>query len=78
MRKLDPAHIEYVYKAIDAGYRTILMRLQNGTRDDHERELLIALGNLMNGLEVFMEIVPHRIERLHQKLDRIEKKIGSV
>ena len=78
MRKLDAAHIEYVYKAIAAGYRTILMRLKEGARDDHERDLLMGIGHLMNGLEVFMEIVPHRIEALHQKLDRLEKKIGSV
>lgn len=78
MRQLDPAHIETVYKMIDGGHRTILMRVKAGVRDDHERDLLFALSHMMEGLRLFMEIVPHRIESIHQKIDRIEKKIGSV
>lgn len=78
MRQLDAAHIETVYQMIDGGHRTIVMRVKEGVRDDHERDLLMALSHMMQGLSMFMEIVPHRIEALHQKLDRIEKKIGSV
>jgi hypothetical protein len=78
MRQLDPAHIDTVYKMIDSGHRTIVMRVKAGVWDDHERDLLMALSHMMQGLSMFMEIVPHRIELLHQKIDRIEKKIGSV
>jgi len=78
MRNLDPGHIDSAFRNIDSGSRTISMRLKARIKDETEKDLFMALGLMMEGLKIFLEVVPHRIERLHQKIDRIEKKIGSV
>lgn len=78
MRKLDPSHIDYAFSNVDSAYRTVGERLKAGIKDDTTRDLFMALGLALEGLRVTLEIIPHRIERLHQKIDRIEKKIGSA
>jgi len=78
MRRLDPSHIDYAFRNVDAAYRTVEERLKAGVKDDAIKDLFLALGLALEGLRVTLEIVPHRIERLHQKIDRIEKKIGSA
>jgi hypothetical protein len=80
MRKLDPAQIEYAFNAVEAAYKGLKMGVEQsgGIKDPVMRDLYICVGNLCNGLSIFLEIIPHRLESLHQKVDRIEKKIGSV
>ena len=49
-----------------------------GKRDDADKRSAAALSNLAYGTERSFQELYERMERLHQKIDRIEKKIGSV
>ena len=55
-----------------------LNAVRHTTKDKEIGELAKGLFSLSYGLRVALDILPERIERLHQKIDRIEKKIGSV
>jgi len=55
------------------------LRALMGTTKNKEIETIArGLFSLSYGLRVALHILPERIERLHQKIDRIEKKLGSV
>ena len=43
-----------------------------------DAETFMVLQQMTAGLEGALQAIYDRIERLHQKIDRIEKKIGSV
>jgi hypothetical protein len=47
------------------------------SKDKDNAEMAKALYALSYGLRVTLDILDERVERLHQKIDRIEKKIGS-
>lgn len=46
--------------------------------DPLEYELFMGLLNLSKATGLSLGAISTRIERLHQKIDRIEKKLGSV
>lgn len=48
------------------------------TTDPQQYELFMGLLNLNTALGQSLGEISTRIERLHQKIDRIEKKVGSV
>jgi len=48
------------------------------TTDPQQYELFMGLLNLNTATTLSLGAVSSRIERLHQKIDRIEKKLGSV
>lgn len=60
------------------------MRFANGVNkaatvtDPLEYELFMGLKNLNTATTLSLEAISSRIEQLHQKIDRIEKKVGSV
>jgi hypothetical protein len=49
-----------------------------GKRDDADNRSAAALSNLAYGTERSLQELYERMERLHQKIDRMEKKIGSA
>jgi N-acyl-L-homoserine lactone synthetase len=68
-----------------AGYFELArLRFHNGMNkaatvtDPLEYELFMGLLNLTKATGMSLEEIASRIERLHQKIDRIEKKVGSV
>jgi hypothetical protein len=74
---LDPKFIEGAWRNVDGAVRT-LRNAQKNVKDDSTKELFMGLILAFDGLTTALKIMPYRIERLHQKVDRIEKKIGSV
>jgi hypothetical protein len=48
------------------------------TTDPQQYELFMGLLNLSKATGMSLGEISTRIERLHQKIDRIEKKVGSV
>jgi hypothetical protein len=68
--------MEGAWRNVDGGVRTLKNAREN-IKDDTTKELFLGLMLAFEGLKIALQIMPHRIERLHQKVDRIEKKIGS-
>ena len=48
------------------------------SKDKDNAEMAKALYGLCYGLHVTLDILYERIERLHQKIDRVERKIKST
>jgi len=72
------AHMDFAIRNIDSGIRTLRMREKDGIKDDTMKDLIMAISLVSYGLQIAMEVIPYRIERLHQKIDRLEKKLGTV
>ena len=73
----NPADVDYAIRNIASGQRHWKSALNRAT-DENTKDLLYGLLLISEGLKVALEIMPHRIERLHQKIDRVEKKLGSA
>lgn len=51
---------------------------QKPLENNWDAETFTVLQQMTAGLEGALQAIYDRVERLHQKIDRIEKKIGSV
>ena len=77
MADRNPAEIQLAIQSIKSGIDTLTEARKSAT-DETTKALILGLMLMSDGLKIALEIMPHRIERLHHKTDRIEKKIGSV
>lgn len=73
-----PGWMDFQNAINNAGDYTQKIIAQNPPENNWDGETLTVLQQMANGLENSLQAIFDRIERLHQKIDRIEKKIGSV
>jgi hypothetical protein len=67
-------HLQHAMRELTDAANEYLM----GKRDDADNRSAAALSNLAYGTERSLQELYERMERLHQKIDRMEKKIGSA